>query len=97
MDQRYTAMQIASSPDVPRGVQYCNSQVTTLVIGQLCAHLFSSIVWPDFPGYDGAELAEIWPAQRFDIEVSDLPVITEAEVPWLHETIARTSTPAPRR
>jgi hypothetical protein len=91
IDQRYTAMQIASSPDVPRGVEHCNSQVTTLVIGQLCAHLFSSSVWPDFPGYRGAELASIWPPQPFDIDTSDLPIITEADVPWLHETIARTS------
>ena len=96
IDQRYTAMQIASSPDVPRGVKYCNTQVTTLVIGQLCAHMFSSTVWPDFSGYDGAELTMIWPPQRFDIDLDDLPVIIETEVPWLHETIARTSTPIPK-
>jgi hypothetical protein len=35
MDQRYTAMQIASSPNVPAGIEYCNSQVCTLVIGKL--------------------------------------------------------------
>jgi hypothetical protein len=58
--------------------------------------MFSSTVWPDFSGYDGAELTMIWPPQRFDIDLDDLPVIIETEVPWLHETIARTSTPIPK-
>jgi hypothetical protein len=97
IDQRYTAMQVASSPDVPRGIEHCNSQVTTLVIGQLYAHLFSSTIWSNFSGYRGADLTLIWPPQRFDVEAYNLPVITEADVPWLHETIARICTPVPKR
>jgi hypothetical protein len=93
MDQRHTTMHVASSPNVPTGIEHCNSQVTTLVIGHLYVHLFSSTVWPDFPGYEGVELTSIWPPCQFDIEVSMLPVIAEAEVPWLHETIGRTSPP----
>jgi hypothetical protein len=89
IDERYTALQIASSKNVTAGVEYCNSQVTTLVIGQLCAHLYSSTAWPDFPGYEGIELAPIWPQRCLDIEVSMLPTITEADVPWLHEAITR--------
>jgi hypothetical protein len=98
-EQRYSPMQIISSETETIGVEYCNTQVTTLVIGQLFAHLFSSTVWPSFPGYEGADLAPIWPPRQCDIELSDLPVITEAQVPWLHETIARelTSVGAPHR
>src|SRR6478609_10019799 len=39
-----------------------DTQTTTLVIGQLCAHAFSSRTMPDFQGYKGAaELFQIWP------------------------------------
>jgi hypothetical protein len=93
MDERYSAMQVASSPDVVTGVEHCNSQVTTLVIGQLCAHMFSSTVWPDFSGYEGSVLAPIWPPRHPYIEVGDLPIITEADVSWLHEAIPRELTP----
>jgi hypothetical protein len=88
LDERYTAMQIASSKSVPRGVEHCNSQVTTLVIGQLCAHLFSSTDWRDFGGYD-VELASIWPQGTRVIDTWRIEGISEAEVPWLHEAVAR--------
>jgi hypothetical protein len=97
MGERYTAMQIASSPDVPSGVEHCNSQVTTLVIGKLCAHLFSSTVWRDFVGYEGVDLVRIWPPANVPIEVTNLPIIIEAEVPWLHEAVARETTNIPAR
>jgi hypothetical protein len=95
MDEQHMAMQISSSMDVPAGVDHCNTQVTTLVIGQLCAHLFSSTEWPEFGGYEGIFLSRIWPLTPFDIEVSSLPPIFESEVPWLHETVARTTPPIP--
>jgi hypothetical protein len=82
-------MQITSQPTDIIGAQYCNSQVTTLTIGRLFAHLFSSTVYPEFPGYEGIELAAIWPPRHLDIEVNDLPIVTEVEVPWLHESLAR--------
>ena len=91
MDQRYTAMQIASSPSVTAGMEYCNTQVTSLVIGQFYAHLFSSTVWKNFPGYEGADLIQLWPLTRRVIAVQSLPIIFEQEVAWLHETIARTT------
>jgi hypothetical protein len=49
-------MQIASSPTLAVGAEYSNTQVTSLVVGQLYAHLFSSTAWKDFPGYAGIEL-----------------------------------------
>jgi hypothetical protein len=61
MDQQYMAMQIASAPNVTASVEYCNTQVTSLVIGHFYAHLFSSTVWSDFPGYAGIEFAQLWP------------------------------------
>jgi hypothetical protein len=91
MDERFTAMQIASSPDTPMGVEYCNSQVTTLVIGHLCAHLFSSSEWGDFGGYHGIDLRRIWPLNESAIEVAFLPVVLENAIPWLHEAVARES------
>jgi hypothetical protein len=89
MDERYTAMQIASSPDVPSGVEHCNSQVSTLVVGKLCAHLFSSTAWRNFIGYEGVDLVQIWPPTTVPIEIANLPVILEEDVPWLHEAVAR--------
>jgi hypothetical protein len=97
MDDRYSAMHVASSPDVVTSIEHCNSQVTTLVVGQLCAHMFSSTVWPDFRGYEGNVLAPIWPFHHPYIEVRDLPVIAEADVPWLHEAIPRQLAPIPTK
>jgi hypothetical protein len=90
MDQRHTPMQIASSPDVARGIEHCNTQVTSLIVGQFYAHLFSSTVWRDFRGYDGVKLFQLWPLCQRTLNVQALPVIFETDVPWLHETIVRT-------
>jgi hypothetical protein len=95
MDQRFTAMQIASSPDVTPGVEHCNTQVTSLAIGRFYAHLFSSTVWDDFSGYEGVNLVRLWPISQSVTEISFLPPIFETEVPWLHESVARTTKPVP--
>jgi hypothetical protein len=95
MDHRYTGMHTSSSPNVPTSIKYCNTQVTTLVVGHLCAHLFSSIDWPDFGGYDGIELRQIWPVNHLDIQVALLPIVREDLVPWLHEAIGRESRQIP--
>lgn len=89
IDQQHTPMQIASSPDVTIGVEYCNTQVTSLVVGQFYAHLFSSTVWKDFPGYEGIDLVQLWPLKHRIIPVQSLPAIFEQEVIPLHETIPR--------
>lgn len=95
MDQQHTPMQIVSSPDVTIGVEYCNTQVTSLVIGQFHAHLFSSTVWKDFPGYEGADLVQLWPLNLRLIPIQSLPAVFEQEVTQLHETIPRTVTQIP--
>jgi len=90
MDQQHTAMQIVSSSNDTIGTEYCNTQVTSLVVGQFYAHIFSSTVWKDFPGYDGADLVQLWPLTHRIIPVQSLPAIFEQEVIPLHETIPRT-------
>jgi hypothetical protein len=90
MDQQHMPMQVASAPSVAAGVEYCNTQVTSLVVGKFYAHIFSSTVWKDFAGYNGADLVQLWPLKHRLIPVNSLPVVFEQEVPWLHETIART-------
>jgi hypothetical protein len=89
MDERFAPMHISGSPDVETGLEYCNSQVSTFVVGKLCAHLFSSTVWSRFDGYEGIELASIWPPSQLDIEMGAAPVVEQALIPWLHEAIGR--------
>ena len=49
----------SSSPDVQVGA--CDTQATTMVIGELCAHAFSSRSISDFDGYTGIHMFQIWP------------------------------------
>lgn len=93
MDERFAPMHIAQSPKVKTGLEYCNAQVSTFVVGKLCAHLFSSTVWPRFDGYEGIELRSIWPPPQFDLEMSAVPIIEEGTIPWLHEAIGRSLAP----
>jgi len=83
---RYTAMQIESQPTTHFGPEYCNTQVTTLIAGQLYAHVFFSTVWPDFPGYS---LIQIWPPTYPYIDTGLLPAMSDRDGVMLHETISR--------
>jgi hypothetical protein len=67
----------------------CNTQVTTMVIGHLCAHLFSSTVWLDFAGYEGIHMTQIWPPGQFDIDSRWLPIVTDEVAKALHRTHER--------
>jgi hypothetical protein len=89
MDERYAPMHIARSLNVETGLEYCNSQVSTFVVGKLCAHLFSSTVFNVFDGYDGIKLTSIWPPSQLDIEMGAMPAISADAIPWLHEAISR--------
>lgn len=89
------AIQVSSTPTDKVGLEYCNAKVTTLVIGQLCAHLFYSPVI-DFGGYEGITLAQIWPPRCFDIDTGWLPSISDKDLLWLHEAFARESPPMPK-
>ena len=93
---RYCGMQVGSTPADKVGPDYCNTQVTTLVIGQLCAHLFSSTETPIL-GYEGVRLARIWPLTGLGINTQFLPSLNDSEVISLHEAFARESVPISRR
>jgi hypothetical protein len=86
---KYYALQLDPLSTDEVGPEHCNAQVTTLVIGQLCAHIFYSPVM-DFSGYDGVELCSIWPPSDFDIDTRAIPVLDDRATLWLHETFART-------
>jgi hypothetical protein len=86
---RYTAMQIESTPTAVFGPEHCNTQVTTLVVGQLYAHVLFSTVWPNFQGYEGVSLTQIWPANDLHIRTEFLPAMPEQDGISLHEAISR--------
>jgi hypothetical protein len=90
---RYTAMQVLSEPTPVYGPEHCNTHVTTLVVGQLYAHILFSTVWPDFPGYERVSLTQIWPANDLHIRSEFLPVMPEEEGIELHEAISRAGRP----
>jgi hypothetical protein len=90
---RYTAMQVLSKPTSIYGPEHCNTHVTTLVVGQLYAHILFSTVWPDFPGYQGISLTQIWPANDLHIRSDFLPVMPEEEGIEVPETISRLGKP----
>jgi len=92
---RFCAMQVGSTPPDKVGAVHCNTQVTTMVIGKLCAHLFSSTVSPII-GYEGIRLARIWPLTGLGIDSRFIPGIDDKAVVWLHEALARESKPVPR-
>lgn len=73
--------------------EHCNSQVTTIVAGKLCAHTFSSTIWDEFRGYKGIEMAEVWPPSNFVMDTRFLPQIAPDNIPWLHEAISRDRDP----
>jgi hypothetical protein len=88
--------QFGPKPADKVGAEYCNVHVTTMVIGQLCAHLgYSSVT--DFPGYSGISLYQLWPPACFDLDTYDLPSMSDQDVLLLHEAFARQSKPMPER
>lgn len=86
---RYTAMHITSDPMAPSGPEYCNTHVTTLVTGQLYAHIFFSTDWPEFTGYEGASLVRLWPLSGYDIDTKRLPTVSDRTGTLIHEALSR--------
>jgi hypothetical protein len=93
---KYYAAQMEPIPTDKVGPEYCNVQVATLVIGQLCAHSFYSPVI-DFGAYEGVRLYPLWPPQSsFDFDSSFFASLDDDHVLWLHEAFARASRPMPQ-
>jgi hypothetical protein len=57
----HMGMNMSLTPEVSGDPYKCNTQTTTLVIGALCIHTYSSTVDPDFPGYRRAPIKQVWP------------------------------------
>lgn len=84
---RLTRAEIAARPEDS------NTQVTTICVGRLCAHIFSSTDFDEFTGYDGIDLTQLWPITGLAIDTGPLPSIDRLGSVWLHETISRSHNP----
>jgi hypothetical protein len=91
----HLGMQVVSSPREIFRPHKCNTQVTTMVIGKLMAHVASSSVMSVPDGYSGVELAKIWPVGKFDICSLSLPSLDRLEAIHLHESWAQSIKPVP--
>lgn len=92
---RHYGMQLEPSPDENVQAPICDTQTTTLVIGQLCAHIFSSTNFTDFPGYEGQTLIPIWPLNVGTITWGTSVALTDSGVISLSGALARAIPPAP--
>jgi hypothetical protein len=92
---RHYGLQLVSSPEEQVASHKCDTQATTFVMGQLCAHIFSSTSIPDFSGYSGQGLCRLWPLAGWDIDCRYLPPISDAGVLSLSEALAREIPPIP--
>ena len=81
-------MHVDLDPASETGPDKANTQTTTLVIGKLCAHTFSSTIIDDFSGYTGIELQRIWPTSD-DIDWSVVRAYDERALFSLSEAMAR--------
>ena len=90
---RYTAMQVFSEPPARQGPEYCNTHVTTIVVGKLYAHMLFSSDWPDFPGYVGP-LTQVWPPTNYYSDTLLMPSLSDREGALLHEAISRSGNKA---
>jgi hypothetical protein len=90
------ALQLSSLPTDEVGPENCNAQITTLVVGQLCAHIFYSAVIDALDGYEGIDLSRLWPPAVFDKETAHLTDLSDNDVLELHEAFASHAPPPPK-
>jgi hypothetical protein len=91
---RDTGMRIASADEQPALGPY-NAQVTTFVLGHLCAHLYSRTTGPTVDGYIGADLQRIWAVRDYDIFWPCVQPITDEQIIALAEAIPASLRPHP--
>jgi len=70
-----------------------NTQVSTFVIGQLCAHTFSTTVLTEFEGYE-SPIARVWPISD-DIQWPHIFSLSDRGVLSLSGAILRVLDPPP--
>jgi hypothetical protein len=90
---RQSELASLTAAEIAGRAEEANTQVTTICIGRLCAHLYSSSVERNFGGYDGAPMTQIWPITGRYIDTHLLPPIDPNNAIWLHETIGRARNP----
>jgi hypothetical protein len=80
------------------GGAYCDTRISTLVIGHLCAHIFYShdTEVASKMAYDGVQLTQLWPASGFDLHTVGMSSLDGRAVLWLHEAYAREAPGTPR-
>lgn len=86
------SIQLSTGDNLPPpdrvGLDYCNAQTTTIVLGNLCAHLFSSVE-PIMDGYEGISLTRLWPLTGLSIQSDFIPTIDGTTLVWLQEALVR--------
>jgi hypothetical protein len=90
---RHVGMNMSLTPEGSGDPYRCNTQVTTIVIGALCIHTYSSTVDPNFPGYAGAPLEQVWPVQEQSISWPPLIGLGDDRIVALAESLAAQTIP----
>jgi hypothetical protein len=85
---RRIGMRVQSTPDVNADRLMCNTQITTVVLRQLCAHMFSSTVMDEFAGYEGIKLQRLWPLTGENFVWARAARLDDAGVVALNEALA---------
>jgi hypothetical protein len=91
----HMGMSMSLTPEASGDPYKCNTQTTTIVLGALCIHTYSSTVDPDFPGYRGAPIKQVWPAREEQINWPPLIGLSDDMVIALAESLAAQTTPSP--
>ena len=81
-------LRVQSTPEINADRLVCNTQNTTLVLRQFCAHIFSSTVVDDFAGYEGVELQKLWPLTGENFAWTRAARLDDAGVVALNEALA---------
>jgi hypothetical protein len=92
---RHTGMNMSLTPDVSGDPYKCNTQTTTIVLGALCIHTYSSAIDPDFPGYVGAPIEQVWPVEKQAISWPLSIGMSDSKVIALSESLAAQTRPLP--
>ena len=92
---RHTGMSMSLTADGSNDPSRCNTQTTTIVLGALCIHTYSSTVDPDFPGYMGAPIIQVWPVSDETIGWPPVIGLSDEKIIALSESLAAHTKPVP--
>jgi hypothetical protein len=94
---RHFGLQLSEFPDVRAEAHKCDTQVTTFVIGRLCAHSFSSTVISGAEGddYGPIDVPQIWPSTAEALHWGCVRQLTDRGVVSLASALVRGIPSAP--